>query len=185
MSKNNRAVVIAVASVSGGGKTTFVSKLEETLPNAKAIYFDDYTFNGPESIIDWLDNGADYNAFDLSPLKQDIEVLLKERYNFILLDYPFAYQNAQIRTYIDLALFIDTPLDIAMARRMLRDFHNKTASDILSNLEHYLSYGRKGYTEMLHSIKPNSDVIIDGHLSTMEMVHSLIEKLKSNDLFKY
>ncbi len=32
------------------------------------------------------------------------------------------YSNEQIVKYIDLSIFIDTPLDIALGRRLLRDY---------------------------------------------------------------
>lgn len=49
----------------------------------------------------------------------------------ILLDYPFAYIHSEMREDIDFTIFIDTPLDIAIGRRILRDFketskYNKT-----------------------------------------------------------
>ena len=39
-----RPIVIAVAAVSGGGKTTVVNELKRKLNLSQVIYFDDYDF---------------------------------------------------------------------------------------------------------------------------------------------
>ena len=52
--KAGKPLVIAISSVSGGGKTAVVSRLKNTLQNRKAICFDDYDFTGPDDICDWV-----------------------------------------------------------------------------------------------------------------------------------
>lgn len=56
--------VIAIASVSGGGKTTAVERLANHLPNTQALYFDDYDFVGPSDLMQWLHRGANYNEWN-------------------------------------------------------------------------------------------------------------------------
>lgn len=58
MKKGNIPLVIAIAGVSGGGKTIIAKHLNEKLHNSKILYFDDYDFDGPNDIIEWVDNGA-------------------------------------------------------------------------------------------------------------------------------
>lgn len=36
--------IISIAAVSGGGKTSLIQKLFQVLPNARALYFDEYDF---------------------------------------------------------------------------------------------------------------------------------------------
>ncbi|GAA0343835.1 hypothetical protein GCM10008967_37850 [Bacillus carboniphilus] len=175
MIAKNRPFVIAIAAVSGGGKTTMVKQLNGKMKNTKALYFDEYNFNGPTDIVRWVENGPDYNAWDLSPLRRDIEGLLSEPLDYILLDYPFAYQNSQISSLIDFAFFIDTPLDIALARRMIRDFANQSNQEILIEMENYVSKGRQGYLEMLKTIKPNSELVVDGMLPSDELANVMSE----------
>ncbi|SEO07127.1 Uridine kinase [Amphibacillus marinus] len=172
--------VIVIGAVAGGGKTTITNHLVNCFTNAKALYFDDYDFDGPNDIISWVNNGADYNDWDLQPLLADVNVL-KDRYRFIIVDYPFAYQNKQLSPLIDLAVFIDTPLDIALARRILRDDQNKLTEQIFTDLGHYLDAGRDGYTQMLKCIKPNSDVVINGCQSVKAITDEIImHMMRSN-----
>lgn len=37
--------VIAIASISGGGKTTIINALRNRLDNSVVLYFDDYSFD--------------------------------------------------------------------------------------------------------------------------------------------
>ena len=97
----------------------------------------------------------------------------------MLLDYPFGYCHAEIRSYIDCAVFIDTPLDIAMARRVLRDQGEASGTQIRQELALYLKYGRISYLQMLRDILPQSDYVIDGTKSLTEETNEVIKIITS------
>ncbi|SDC12626.1 Uridine kinase [Pelagirhabdus alkalitolerans] len=181
MEKEKTPLVVAIAGVSGGGKTTITNYLNDKLINSKVISFDDYDFDGPYDIIDWIDNGANYNEWNLDPLIQDIKMALVEPLDYILLDYPFAYKHMKTSTLIDLTIYIDTPLDIAMARRLIRDYKNSSTENILFDMENYISRGRRGYLEMLKTIKPNSDIIVDGTLSVSKIINEIYNSVSDNN----
>ncbi|RXZ77470.1 hypothetical protein EBB07_31075 [Paenibacillaceae bacterium] len=176
--KNVKSKIIAIAAVSGGGKTTVTSRLNQVLSNSKVIYFDDYNFEGPDDIIDWVQRGADCNEWNLDPLISDLSSHGSlEHIEFTLLDYPFSRLHNQLKN-IDLTIFIDTPLDIAMARRILRDFKNMNTEAILDEMSNYLSRGRIGYESMLKTTKLDSDVVINGSLSVDEIVDKICNEIK-------
>lgn len=177
----NKPFVIAIAAVSGGGKTTVTNQLNEMLPCSKALYFDDYEFSGPSDICNWVEMGADYNEWILTPMINDLNFLLSDKtqsLSYILLDYPFAYKNHEMAKFIDYTIFIDTPLDIAMARRILRDFKDASIDNVQGNMNFYLSHGRMVYLEALTTIKPNSDLLIDGSLPIDIIVNKIYKKIK-------
>lgn len=177
MKKGKLPIVIAIAAVSGGGKTTIATHLNESLQNSKILYFDEYNLEGPDDIIDWVDNGANYDEWNLAPLIKDLEALLTEPLDYVVMDFPFAYKHLKTSKLIDFAVFIDTPLDIAMARRVTRDFKDNAAENILLDMSNYMSQGRRGYLEMLKTIKPNSDIIIDGTLPVSEIVSIISQNI--------
>lgn len=72
--KRESPFVIAIAGVSGAGKTTITKQLNNRLHDSKALFFDDYDFEGPD-IIDWVEKGANYDLWDLTPLIRDLEKL--------------------------------------------------------------------------------------------------------------
>ncbi|MGR9050647.1 hypothetical protein ACQ4XT_18590 [Halobacillus faecis] len=165
--------VIAVAAVSGGGKTTITKKLRERLDGAEALFFDGYEFEGtPENITEWVEEGPDYNQWNLDPLIKDIQSMKSA--SFLILDYPFSYKHEEMAPWIDYSVYIDTPLDIAMARRLLRDGGGRGGKE---ELTHYLNGGRKAYLEMLHSIKPDADLIVDGRMDMEDIVKCIIKNL--------
>ena len=180
--KAGKPLVIAISSVSGGGKTAIVSRLKNKLQNSKAIYFDDYDFTGPDDICDWVRRGADYSEWDLAPMISDVESIISGNpmnLDYLLLDYPFAYIHNGMGKQIDFTVFIDTPLDIAMSRRILRDFKEARIERVMDETENYLLQGRDAYLEMLNTIRPNCNLVIDGSLSVEVITNQIHEKICS------
>ncbi len=169
--------VIAIAAVTAGGKTTIVNEIKKQLPRVKSLHFDDYSFEGEvDDFYTWAMEGADYNVWNLSPLVKDIrEIKENSDCEYLLLDYPFAYCHNEVKEYIDCAVFIDTPLDVAMARRVLRDMKEATGEEIRKDMEMYLKYARIAYVQMLKDILPVSDYVIDGTKELEEKVKEIIE----------
>jgi uridine kinase len=180
MSPKRKPYVIAIAAVAGGGKTTITKRLNKLISNSTAIYFDDYDFEeSPDDICKWIENGGDPNEWVLTPLIEDLRLLLsKNSYNYIFLDFPFAYQHKKMSSMIDYTIFINTPLDIAMARRIQRDFNKY--DDVKNEMGNYLNRGRKAYLHMLETIRPDSDYIVDGKLSIESITDLIIEKIDNN-----
>ena len=168
--------VIAIAAVTAGGKTTTVNAIKKQLSNVKSLHFDDYVFEGEvDNFYQWVLDGADYNVWNLEPLAKDIlRVKNNGTCDYLILDYPFAYCHEQIRKYIDVAFFIDTPLDIALARRILRDMGNASGKDIRKDLTRYLKYARIAFVQMQKDILPSSDYVIDGTMSTEYIAKEII-----------
>ncbi|MCR8849340.1 hypothetical protein NQ095_13040 [Rossellomorea sp. SC111] len=172
-------IVIAVAAVSGGGKTTIATGLKTKLDQSEVLSFDAYDFEGPDDMIEWIENGCTPDEWDLTPLIRDIKKLLDEPLDYIILDFPFAYLHNETREFIDYAVFIETPLDIALARRIIRDFQNRSSKEILVDLENYMLRGKSGYISMLNSVKPSSDLIVDGTLPKSVIVNNIIANIKT------
>lgn len=174
--------IIAIGAVTAGGKTSAINQIVGRIPRAVALHFDEYSFEGEvEDFGLWVKKGADYNVWNLSPLKDDIEKVIGiGKYEYLFLDYPFAYQNSLIKDYIDCAIFIDTPLDIALARRVLRDMQEASADKIRYEMELYLKHSRAAYTQMLKDIRTTSDYVVNGaqELETVvEHIIRIVEKV--------
>lgn len=160
-------------------KTTVVNELKKRLRNSRSLHFDNYTFEGEvENFYQWILDGANYNVWNLNPLEDDIlEIKSAGTCDYLILDYPFAYCHDTIKPYIDTAFFVDTPLDISLARRILRDMSDATADEIRRDLEMYLKYARIAFVQMQKDILPSSDYVIDGTLSVEEIVNAIVAKM--------
>jgi len=175
-----KCMVISLYSPSGGGKTTIAHALAEKTPNSKALYFDDRDYDIDSGITDichWYDEGADANRFDLSLLASDIERCIEDGFDYVFLDYPFGYKHALISKYLDLSIFIDTPLDIAFARRLLRDYTDKTAKEILVDTDFYLQKGRSVYLHGEKMVRDDADMIVDGSLALEKIICQINDRL--------
>ena len=172
--------ILAIGAVTAGGKTTVVNAIKDRLPKTASLHFDDYSFEGEvEDFSKWVSEGADVNVWDLSPLKADIERIIDSgEYDCLLLDYPFAYQHQMIKDYLDCCIFIDTPLDIAIARRVLRDMKEAAADEIRNEMDTYLKYARAPYVQMREEHLVSCDYVIDG-AGALETVINEIMKIIS------
>ena len=170
--------IIAIGAVTAGGKTTVVNAIKSRLPRTASLHFDDYSFNGePDDVTKWVSKSEEYyNVWDLSPLKADVERIINSgEYDYLLLDYPFAYKNKMMNHYIDCCIFIDTPLDIALARKVLRDMKEASADDIRNEMNTYLNAARVCYVQMLTDILPASDHVIDGAKDLETIINETME----------
>ena len=164
-------IVIGVSAVSGGGKTSLVTELAKLLENAVTVYFDEFddTIEHPPDIPIWLSKGGDYNAWRapelakrLQHLKEGVAVgLTNESARYIVFDAPLGRVHTETGKYIDHMVFIDTPLDVAMARRLLRDGRDVWNDD---HLRRYLDWARGLFTHHIEQVSASADVILDGTL---------------------
>ncbi len=126
--------VIAISSVAGGGKTTLVKRTTELLCGT-ALFFDDYdsVSNYPDEKR-WLKDGADMNewktpqfAKDLSALRSGNSIVSPINGNtilpseFIIIEEPTGRERIEMASLIDFVVVINTPLEIALARVLLRE----------------------------------------------------------------
>jgi uridine kinase len=171
------AQVIGPSGPSGGGKTTIVKRLAAMIPDSALIFFDDYDGSTvhPSSFRSWLDQGADYNAWKTPRLASDLRRLREGRPiehpingsqvgpgRIIVFDAPLGKAQKETGSLIDFMVFIDTPLDVALARRLLRDADTEGNVSLPDEMRTYLDHGRQAYLEMDKRIKPACDLIVDG-----------------------
>ncbi len=190
-----RPYTVALGSYGGGGKTTLVRYLASTL-NASKISWDDYNEAGlmthPD---DWV--AADTNdwkvprlATDLSQLKQGQSITSPlggpsiQPTPYTMFDAPLGYAHQETGQHIDVFVFIDTPLDVAMARRILRDYFagretltSEQTTTLKTDLEGYLKFARAAFLSMDKKVKPLADVVVDGTLPIEMLAKQIMEKV--------
>ena len=80
-----------------------------------------------------------------------------------------------MKDYLDCCIFIDTPLDIAMARRVLRDMNDASADDIRIEMDSYLKFARPVYVYYLKTVSQSSDYVIDGTKELETIINEIME----------
>lgn len=182
--------VISISGLSGSGKTAVTNALKARLANAAVVSFDDYgdRIYLDRDINEWSADSSD-DEWHTEPIAADIERLLSEPLDYIILDYPFGYGNQLVGQYINLTVFIDVPLDVALARRIIRDYTSREENINVADVEEvslagldkelrfYLARSRSTYARMPEMQKPTSDLIIDGTKTPEEIANMILSHI--------
>ncbi len=195
-------LITGISSPSGGGKTTIAQRTSELLGNAAVISFDEYDHDTvhPETFRKWLEEGANYNDWKTPRLREDLSKLKAGKSivspvdgvtikptEHIIFDSPLGYAHHETAGFIDFMVFIDTPLDIAMARRLLRDYAlippdsaGGAIDSLKVGLTAYLDYGRQAYLEMDKQIKSTCNLVLDGRSSVDALAQEIVEAIAAD-----
>jgi hypothetical protein len=199
--------VIAVSSVSGGGKTTLVKRAANLLKGT-TLFFDDYASKShyPPDIKKWVEDGADVNEWKTPQFAQDLAALRRGESivspldgarilpsEFIVIEEPMGRERAEMASLIDFVAVIDIPLEIALARRLLRNLGFislesiekatkeqlvegivQVVTSLKNSLNEYLCAGRDVYIAVQKQAKENCDLVLDGFLSVDELAQQLV-----------
>ncbi len=137
------ARIIAISAPPGGGKSTIAAALAERLGAALVEYdaYDKLTERTPEEIAAWLAAGGAYDGVDVTDLVADLEALrdggtIRDRRTgeelaaraLIVLETPFGRAHPAMAPLIETSLFLDTPPDVALARKV-REFVAQNLAD--------------------------------------------------------
>jgi uridine kinase len=192
--------VIAVSGPAGAGKTALLHALAAALPDAAAVFMDAYetmTLNSPASMRAWLQAGSDIDAFDFSGLERDLERLRAGRpiedpasgrvsgpAKYVLLETHFGRAHRATGRLIDLMIWIDTPLDVALARNVrtfIAAFPRGSAAQLAERVDWMQGY-LDAYLDVVRSmlllqkarVAPGADLTSDGLGSPQAMAQALL-----------
>ncbi len=179
--------VIGITGGSGSGKTYFVKKLTEQLPNTSVHSMDNYyidRFDQPKD-KNGIENFDTITSINSNKFTNDLKQLINGRslelkeyvYNsdksgerlidvrsasVIFVEGVFALHFEIIRNLLDLKIFIETPEYLMLKRRIKRDAEERgyDLQDVLYRFEHHVMPSFEAYT--LPSRKW-ADIIVPNH----------------------
>lgn len=193
--RNSRRV-IAVAAPIGGGKSALVTALAQALDETVTLRFDDYeqaTRKSVDELAQWLADGADFNRLEAPGLADALAVLcdggplavggntVKQN---LVFEMPLGRAWSATAARIDHLVWIDSPLDIALARRIREissDLLRHDAQDarrglawIDNYLSHYISVIHHVLERQRKTVLPQADLILDAFASVETNVQKIV-----------
>lgn len=97
-----------------------------------------------------------------------------ESVDYLLLDYPFAYRNDLIKSYINYAIYIYA-VGYSYGSKSFTWYEDASGEEIREDMEYYLKKARTAYQTMLDTIPCNSDYIVNGNQSVDNIVTELLQ----------
>ncbi len=179
-----KVFLIGVTGGSGSGKSTVVDRITKAQPDSICISQDNYyksasfisnenitsyNFDRPEALdlelmyqnlVDLKSGKAvDIPQYDFVLHSRKAENLHIEPRHVIIVDGLMVLYDEKIRGLLDLKLFVDTPADIRLARRLRRDIQERGRT-VESVLDQYINVVRPGHERYIEPCKAYADLII-------------------------
>ena len=191
-------VVIAVAGASGSGKSTLVRALAERIENTETMYFDDYRPNYGNLTKD-LQNLRRGNRITYPEDDRQINAG-----KVIILEEPTGRSREGMSDEIDFMVYINLPLEVSLARVLLRSIKQSEDEGINAfyeaigpqfeprfteekptklmhiqvwQLEMYLKQHRQTYLVDHENNLKDADLVVDGLKSVNQLVMEITERV--------
>ena len=180
--------IIAVAGGSGCGKTLFTALMVERLPKTVVLPLDSYYYDRPDHIPSDQYDYDSSQAFDFELYQQHLAQLssgesvqkpsfvyeagkrasefteiVPDKYLIIEGLHVLLHQN--IRQLLSFAFYLESPLDVAVSRRCLRDMKDYEVSAEYS-LNQYLKFVRPVFFEQIQPTKQYADLVVENSYET-------------------
>ncbi len=182
----HRTVVIGLAGGSGSGKTTIAEALVDAIAGVAYVRHDDYYRHRPEltfgertkvnydhpdsletsllvSHLRRLREGqpVDRPVYDFTTHTRSEGTVTVAPAPVVLVEGILVLADEDLRSLLDLKIYVDTDADLRLARRMRRDMEERGRTPD-SVLNQYLATVRPMHLEFVEPSKRHADMIIPG-----------------------
>ncbi|CAN5181834.1 uridine kinase [soil metagenome] len=198
--------VIGIAGGSGSGKTTIVERLltSSDLDGVSHLPHDAYyrsredmpeehrmhpNWDHPDTLdndlfiqhMDALKKGEAVQrpVYDFAHHRRETKTVLVKPGAVLLVEGILLYSIPKIRKRIELKVFIDTPADLRILRRMKRDVHERERS-VDSVVEQYLDSVRPMHVQYVEPSKKFADVVIPWELHNEPAIALLAARVREH-----
>jgi uridine kinase len=197
--------IIGISGAVGAGKTSLTTELAARLGDAAVISCDSYeriSEQPPESVIAWLERGADYDelviprlAEDLAALKRGEAVIEPMRRTVIrpaqhiLFETNFGREHRGSGQHIDVLVWIDTPLEVALARKIQEyvgvflakhkpEQYREDLAWLHEWLANYMRFTRKLLRLQRERVRPGAEIVLDGEQDQAALIELALREIE-------
>ena len=181
--------IIAVTGGSGCGKTLFTNLLVERLRKKTAVlpldnYYKDrpdqipndkYDFDSPDAFdfdlyhkhLNLLNSGKSakmpHFSYENGKREAGFTEIIPEEY--LVIEGLHVLFLSKIRELVSFSFFMDSPLEVAVCRRCIRDVHEYDVTAEYS-LNQFLKFVRPSYFKYILPVKKYSDLVVENNFQT-------------------
>ena len=180
--------IIAVAGGSGSGKTLFSKLLNERLQKSIILPLDQYYLDKPDNVSSEKYDFDIPQAFDFKLYRQNLNELIDgetirmpqfeyisgkrtKKYvkvqpgNYLIIEGLYVLMYPSIRSLLSFSFFLESPLDIALSRRCLRDISYYRLSAEYS-INQYLNFVRPAYFAHILTTKQFAKIVVTNNFNS-------------------
>lgn len=189
--------VIGISGISGAGTTTVTTALGEIL-KATTIFWDDFDeiSQGPDDYVEWFHKSGNYADWYYPALEKTLQELkaghsiyhpvlnhLLVARPIVVFDGSLGRKHESTARFVDFFIHLDTSMDVALARRLFRDYGKnkiKPIDGIIDELQWYLEEGRPLFDA--DAIKFAADFVTAGDGTVDEIVKTILAEIKQRNI---
>ena len=196
-------MVIGIAGGSGSGKTTIAAAVASNLSGVTIIQHDAYyrhrpqlafaeratvNYDHPDSLetellIEHLillgkGEAVEIPIYDFSAHLRAERTVLAEPARVVIVEGILVLADADLRSHLDLKIFVDTDADLRLARRIQRDIDER-GRNLDSVLSQYFSTVRPMHLEFVEPSKRYADLIIPEGYNPNALA-TVVEMIRTN-----
>ncbi|KDE87812.1 hypothetical protein EL27_05770 [Oenococcus oeni] len=118
------------------------------------------------------------NQYDITEVVRAVKSA-RTKFDYVLVDFPFGNRHNSLASLINLTVYIKTPLDLLLARQILRDYSTSELTDILDWLKTYIIIARSIFLANEQFVSSSADLILDGSSSLPLKVDSVLKNFSA------
>ena len=204
-----KPIIIGIAGGTASGKTTVTQKIREHF-NRNVIFIAHDNYYRDQSHLDLAERKkVNYDhpkaletelltvhlkkllagktirmpQYDFTVSNRKKETILLEPKKVIIMEGILIFENEELRTLMDIKLFVDTDADIRLGRRITRDIRERGRTLDFS-LNQYLTMSRPMHLAFVEPTKKYADIIIpeggNNKIGVQMIIHSIEKLYKGN-----
>jgi uridine kinase len=174
-----RGMIIGICGASGSGKTTFSRRLIQAIGESSVLHIPhDAYYRSLDELPPELREPVDQPRYDFVESRRLPEPVRLTPQPTIVVEGILVFQHEALRSRMDLKVFIDTPLDLCLARLFQRDIRERgrTVELIIAD---YLKNIRPMFLQFVEPTRKYADFVTTGDHPNTALIEDIVQRTRA------